>query len=62
MTIIKTKLILYNKMQNDEVQYVFFDDLDEKKEDKREPTQDLFSFLYNMFFSTGIDTNKQKAT
>jgi hypothetical protein len=49
-------------MQNDEVQYVFFDDLDEKKEDKREPTQDLFSFLYNMFFSTGIDTNKQKAT
>jgi hypothetical protein len=49
-------------MQNDEVQYVFFDDLDEKKEDKREPTQDLISFLYNIFFSTGIETNKQKAT
>jgi hypothetical protein len=49
-------------MQNDEVQYVFFDDLDEKKEDKREPVQELFTILYNLFFSTGIDINKQKAT
>jgi hypothetical protein len=48
-------------MQNDELGYFFFDDLDEKKEEKREPIREFFSFVYNLFFSTGIEANKQKA-
>jgi hypothetical protein len=50
----------------DEVEYVFFDDLDKKKEEGREPVNlqihDIFTIIYNMFFSTGLDINKEKAT
>jgi len=49
-------------MQNEDMPYVYFYDLDEKKDDKREPIQEMLSIIYNMFFSTGIETNKQKAT
>jgi len=50
----------------DEVEYVFFDDLDKKKEEVREPfnmqIHDIFTIIYNIFFSTGLDINKEKAT
>ena len=53
-------------MQNEDMPYVYFYDLDEKRdekrESKREQSKDMLSIIYNIFFSTGIETNKQKAT